>query len=102
MCPDGITLIHGDCLDAMPEIESGSVDMVLTDPPYGTVKGIADGGDTVHGMKGKVDWDTVIDQATMLDQCNQLLRPNGAMVLFCQDPYTAKLRIVTATQNKSS
>ena len=29
-------LMHGDCLERMKEIESGSVDMVLTDPPYGT------------------------------------------------------------------
>jgi site-specific DNA-methyltransferase (adenine-specific) len=28
-------LIHGDCLEEMKHIESGSVDMVLTDPPYG-------------------------------------------------------------------
>ena len=30
------TLMRGDCLERMAEIESGSVDMVLTDPPYGT------------------------------------------------------------------
>lgn len=31
-----INLMMGDCLEKMKEIESGSVDMVLTDPPYGT------------------------------------------------------------------
>ena len=30
-----INLIHGDCLDEMKKIPDGSVDMVLTDPPYG-------------------------------------------------------------------
>ncbi|AUR89489.1 DNA methylase [Vibrio phage 1.123.O._10N.286.48.F3] len=30
-----ITLMHGDCLERMKEIETGSVDMILTDPPYG-------------------------------------------------------------------
>ena len=30
-----IDLKHGDCLELMKEITSGSVDMVLTDPPYG-------------------------------------------------------------------
>ena len=32
-------LIHGDCLEVMADIPDGSVDMVLTDPPYGTVRG---------------------------------------------------------------
>lgn len=32
---DGITLYHGDCLEILPQLEPGSVDMVFTDPPYG-------------------------------------------------------------------
>ena len=31
---DGATLLHGDCLELMKDIPDGSVDMVLTDPPY--------------------------------------------------------------------
>lgn len=31
-----IQLIHGDCLEKLKEITSGSVDMVLADLPYGT------------------------------------------------------------------
>ena len=34
-CADGITLICGDCREVLPEIESGSIDFVFTDPPYG-------------------------------------------------------------------
>ncbi len=34
-CADGICLVHGDCLDVLPELEAGSVSLVLTDPPYG-------------------------------------------------------------------
>ena len=30
-----MTLLHGDCLSLLKEIEPGSVDLVLTDPPYG-------------------------------------------------------------------
>ena len=30
-----IELIHGDCLEEMKKIPDGSIDMVLTDPPYG-------------------------------------------------------------------
>lgn len=32
---DGITLYYGDCLEMLPEMEAGSVDAVVTDPPYG-------------------------------------------------------------------
>jgi DNA modification methylase len=32
---DGITIYHGDCRDVLPTLELGSVDLVLTDPPYG-------------------------------------------------------------------
>lgn len=31
-----LKLMHGDCLERMKEIESGSVDLILADPPYGT------------------------------------------------------------------
>ena len=34
-CADGITLYHADCRDVLPLLEPGSVDLVLTDPPYG-------------------------------------------------------------------
>ena len=29
-------LMQGDCLDRMKEIDDGSVDLILSDPPYGT------------------------------------------------------------------
>ena len=32
---DDITLLHGDCFEWMKEMPDGSVDMILTDPPYG-------------------------------------------------------------------
>ena len=85
-----INLMQGDCLERMKEIPSGSVDMVLTDPPYGTVNGVAD-GDVSHGMKGRTGWDVKINTANMLAECNRVLRPNGALVLFAQDPYTSEL-----------
>ena len=85
-----VWLMKGDCLERMKEIPSGSVDMILTDPPYGTVNGVAD-GDVSHGMKGRTGWDVKINTANMLAECNRVLRPNGALVLFSQDPYTSEL-----------
>jgi len=84
-------LYHGDCLEEMKQIPDGSVDMVCTDPPYGTVKGAGLDGWT----EGKTDWDETINHPAMLEQCNRVLRPNGCLVLFCQDPYTAKLMTET-------
>ena len=88
---DDIWLMKGDCLEKMQEIESGSVDMILTDPPYGTVSGIGGSESINHGMKGKVSWDTCIDTKQMLEECNRVLRTNGALVLFSQEPYTSHL-----------
>ena len=86
------TLLRGDCLERMAEIESGSVDLILTDPPYGTVKGIEN---LNHGMSGKTGWDEIIHHEKTLGECNRILRTNGALVLCCQDPYTAKLMTET-------
>lgn len=85
-----IELHQGDCLDIMQTLQPGSVDMVLTDPPYGTIQGMAD-GDVIHGMKGKTGWDETIPHCEMLSRCDRVLRLNGCLVLFSQDPYTGKL-----------
>ena len=61
--------------------------MILTDPPYGTVRNAG-----LDGWENKkTDWDVCIDHAKMLAECNRILRTNGALVLFCQDPFTGEL-----------
>ncbi len=84
-------LIHGDCLKEHEQIESGSVDLILTDLPYGTVKGIGKSEGINHGMKGKTEWDFAIDPAKVYSIANRILRKNGKMVLFSQEPYTSRL-----------
>ncbi len=42
-CKDGITLYHADCRDVLPLLEPGSVDLVLTDPPYDIHAGFGGG-----------------------------------------------------------
>ena len=80
-------LIHGDCLEVLPSIPNSSVDAIICDPPYGTIKGAQ--------LKGwdstTTQWDTTIEHSALLDRCNSVLRPNGVLILFCQDPYTRKL-----------
>ena len=83
-----IKLIHGDCLEEMKEIKSGSVDLIITDLPYGTVKDIKN---VNHGMSGKCEWDIVIDTNKIMEIANRSLRKNGKMVLFSQQPFTTEL-----------
>jgi|AntDeeMetageno51_2_1112566.scaffolds.fasta_scaffold01068_7 site-specific DNA-methyltransferase (adenine-specific) len=81
------TLYLGDCLERMKEIPDGSVDAIITDPPYGTMKGAQ-----LDGWGGvKTQWDTTIEIGEMLEQCNRVLRTNGALILFSQEPYTSEL-----------
>lgn len=82
-------LYNGDCLEIMKLIPDGSVDLVLTDPPYGTMKGAP-----LDGWRRKGDcaeWDTALPMAEMYEQISRILRPNGKAILFSQEPYTSRL-----------
>ena len=83
-----IDLRLGDCLIESDKIESGSVDLILTDLPYGTVKDIKN---VNHGMSGKCEWDKIIDTNEIYKIANRILRKNGKMVLFAQQPFTNEL-----------
>ena len=78
-------LIHGDCLIESDKIESGSVDLILTDLPYGNMN--TDGGRKI-GING---WDFSIEPKKVYEIANRILRKNGKMVLFSQEPYTGQL-----------
>ena len=86
-----IKLYKGDCLIESDKIESGSVDLILTDLPYGTVKDLGNSDTIKHGMKGKTEWDSVIDTDKIMKIANRILRKNGKMVLFAQQPFTNEL-----------
>ena len=86
-----VELYKGDCLIESDKIESGSVDLILTDLPYGTVKGLGNSDTIHHGMKGKTEWDTVIDTDKIMQIANRILRKNGKMILTAQHPFTNEL-----------
>jgi len=79
-------LYKGDCLIESDKIESGSVDLILTDLPYGNMKNAPSTWD-----KSKTEWDTTIHPKKIYDIANRILRKNGKMILFSQEPYTTKL-----------
>jgi len=85
-----VNLYKGDCLTEHERIEDGSVDLILCDPPYGTVEGLGDGVSN-HGMKGKTAWDMAIEPSDLFEIANHILRRNGKLVLFSQEPYTSRL-----------
>lgn len=69
-------LMQGDCLERMKEIPDGSVDMILTDPPYGTTA---------------CKWDSIIPLEPMWEQLKRVIKPNGAIVLTASQPFTSIL-----------
>jgi site-specific DNA-methyltransferase (adenine-specific) len=73
---NNIKLMQGDCLERMKEIESGSVDMILTDPPYGTTA---------------CKWDSIIPLEPMWEQLKRIIKPNGAIVMTASQPFTSVL-----------
>ena len=85
-----IKLYKGDCLIESDKIESGSVDLILTDLPYGTMEGQSKTG-IYHQGKEKHKWDSVIDTDKIMQLANRILRKNGKMILFAQEPFTSEL-----------
>jgi site-specific DNA-methyltransferase (adenine-specific) len=76
---------QGDCLEISKHIEAGSVDLILTDLPYGNMN--TDGGRKL-GING---WDFAIEPVKVYEVANRILRKNGKMILFSQEPYTTEL-----------
>jgi len=71
-----IELIQGDCLEKMKDIPDGSVDMVLSDPPYGTTA---------------CKWDSIIPLEPMWEHLKRVIKANGAIVMTASQPFTSVL-----------
>ena len=71
-----IRLHNCDCLVGMSRLETGSVDLVLCDLPYGTTN---------------CAWDTVIPFQPLWEQYRRVLKPRGALVLFAAQPFATDL-----------
>lgn len=72
-------LIQGDCLKEMKSIQEKSIDMILCDLPY--------------GVTAKNKWDVIIPFEKLWENYNRIIKDNGAIVLFGQDKFTAKLML---------
>ena len=78
-----IEIIHGDCLDVMDYIPSGSIDLVLCDLPYGTTQN---------------KWDSVLPLDQLWAYYWRVLKHNGAIVLTAAQPFSTSL-IVSSLAN---
>lgn len=72
-----IQLIHGDCIEEMAKLPDNSIDLCLTDPPYG---------------KTPQDWDRIVDSILMWRELKRIVKPNGAICLFGMEPFSSMLR----------
>ena len=66
----------GDGIELMKQIPDESVDMILCDLPYGTTRN---------------KWDAVIPFDALWSAYKRIIKENGAIVLFCDGMFTAKL-----------
>lgn len=71
-----IKLIHGDCLEVMPEILERSIDLILCDLPQGITKNA---------------WDAIIPFKPLWEQYERIIKPNGAIILMANAPFTYQL-----------
>ena len=72
-----VHLIKGDCLEVMKNIKDKSIDMILCDLPYGTTE---------------CSWDNIIDFEKLWVSYERIIKDNGAIVLFGNEPFSTKLR----------
>jgi len=64
----------GDCLEILKTIKSESVDLVLTDPPYGTTA---------------CKWDSIIPFEPMWGELNRIKKEKAVIALFGSEPFSS-------------
>jgi DNA modification methylase len=73
-----IQLFNDDCLKVLPTIPDKSIDLILTDPPYGTTA---------------CKWDSVIPFEPMWKELKRIIKNNGCIALFGSEPFSSALRM---------
>lgn len=72
-------LYKGDCLEVMDYLIEQNIqfDAIITDPPYAVTN---------------YSWDKIIPFDAMWERLQKLIKPNGAIVLFGNEPFSSALR----------
>ena len=69
-------IYQGDCFELIKGIPDGSVDCVITDPPYGTTAN---------------KWDKKVDLVALWKELYRIAKPNAAFLFNAQMPFTVDL-----------
>lgn len=80
-----ITLYNDECLARMNDIADKSIDCIICDLPYGATT---------------MTWDKEIPMDKLWQQYNRIIKDNGAIVLFGQEPFASLLRVSNLTNYK--
>jgi len=73
-----IDLYNGNCLEESNKIKDNSVDLILTDLPYGV-------------LNKRTEWDVIIPFEDMWKLVNRILKPSGAFITTSKQPFTSQL-----------
>lgn len=76
-----INLYNQDCIEFLENYTGDKFDLVLTDPPYGNMKGLRD----------NLEWDESLDFKKIFKLLDNVTRKNSKLLLFCQEPLTSQL-----------
>ena len=71
-------LWNGDCLELMKNISDKSIDCIICDLPYGTTS---------------CSWDIIIPLDKLWEQYNRIIKDNGVIILFGQEPFSSLVRL---------
>ena len=72
----GSTFVNADCFDVFPLIKDNSIDAIICDLPYGTTQ---------------CKWDSVLPFDKIWKEYKRVIKPNGAIILMCGEPFTSQL-----------
>jgi DNA modification methylase len=71
-------LYNDDCLKVLPILPDKSIDLILTDPPYGTTA---------------CKWDSIIPFESMWKELKRVTKDNSCIALFGSEPFSSALRM---------
>lgn len=76
-----------DCLVGMKDIPDGSVDCIICDLPYGTISSVC-------------EWDVPIPFDRLWEEYHRIIKPDGAVLLFGQEPFSSMVRMSNVEEYK--
>ena len=86
-----ITLNNEDCLETIKRIEDNTIDLCLTDLPYGILKSNKKEANFNNENRNFCDWDEEINYNEVLPHLKRVMKKDGNVLLFAKSPFTFRL-----------